>query len=302
RNEIIIQRCLRDFKYDRSMTIAGGKLVEVGDEFIGCTPQQVEYAISDRTAAIHYMAHGPTGNFASPDCDIVPLEEVIEIAHRHDIPVIVDSAFQVFPKEGLRKFVAMGADVAAYSCKYFGGPNAAGILVGEKGLIETIALHSFVGQEGGPGGEIILEAEPGRPHGSVFRGCKLDRASVTGAVAALEEHLSTDYEAVFRKAHKKIDELKASWEDIPGVEFEVHDVGTVPEEPGRISLHLVLDRPPVVVEEIVSALIAGDPAIWASTQGNHLVINITSFRGLMLADDRDTPIIAEKIKIALRSH
>jgi L-seryl-tRNA(Ser) seleniumtransferase len=39
KNEIIIQRCLRDFKYDRSMTIAGGKLIEAGDEFVGCTPE-----------------------------------------------------------------------------------------------------------------------------------------------------------------------------------------------------------------------------------------------------------------------
>jgi L-seryl-tRNA(Ser) seleniumtransferase len=300
RNEFVIQRPLRDFKYDRSMTVAGGRLVEAGDEFKGCTPEEIEAAITEKTAGIHYMAHGPTGSFASQDCKIVSLEEIIEIAHCHNLPVIVDAAFQCFPKKGLKKFAAMGADAVAYSTKYFGGPNTAGILIGKKDLIDTVALHSFVGQEGGPVGEIFLEAKPDQPHGSVFRGCKMDRASITGAVAALEEHLAIDHREIFKKAHGTIGHLKEAWRNIPGVEFEVYDVGTVPEEPGRISLHLVLDRSPEEVNTIVGELMAGEPAIWTSAQGNHLVVNITSFRGLMLADDKDIIIITEKIGEAIR--
>ena len=30
KNEIIMQRCLRDYMYDRCMTVPGGKLVDVG--------------------------------------------------------------------------------------------------------------------------------------------------------------------------------------------------------------------------------------------------------------------------------
>ena len=190
------------------MTIAGGKLVEVGDEFRGCSSNQIKDAINDHTAAIHYMAHGPTGDFASPDCIIVSLEEVIEVAHDYNLPVLVDAAFQCFPKSGLKKFTARGADAVAYSCKYFGGPNTAGILLGKKKLIENVVLHSFIGQEGGQGGEILLEASPDKPHGSVFRGNKMDRASIAGAVASLEEHLATDYEEIFLKAKKKIKAFK----------------------------------------------------------------------------------------------
>ena len=51
KNEFIIQRCLRDFQYDRSMTVAGGKLIEVGDEQSGCTSEQLEAAIGEKTAA-----------------------------------------------------------------------------------------------------------------------------------------------------------------------------------------------------------------------------------------------------------
>jgi len=300
RNEFIVQRALRDFKYDRSMTVAGGRLVEVGDERWGCTAEELEAAITDKTAGFHYMAHGTTGNWASKECSIVPIDDVIDVAHRNALPVIVDAAFQCYPKDGFTRYVSKGADLVAYSCKYFGGPNTAGILLGRKGLVDTVALHSFVGQEGGPGGRLFLEAEPGKMHGSVFRGYKMDRSSIAGAVASLEEHLATDYEAIFAKARLKTARMTEEWGSIPGVSTELYDAGTVPEEPGRISLHLVLDRSPEEVDDIVKELMAGDPSIWASVEGNHLVINITSFRGLMLADDKDTETIMERVLEALR--
>lgn len=300
RNEFIVQRALRDFKYDRNMTVAGGRLVEVGDEKQGCTAEELEAAITDKTAGFHYMAHGTTGNWASKDCSIVPIDGVIDMAHRNGLPVIVDAAFQCYPKDGFTRYTSKGADLVAYSCKYFGGPNTAGILLGSKDLVDAVALHSFVGQEGGPGGRLFLEAEPEKMHGSVFRGYKMDRSSIAGAVASLEEHLATDYEAIFTKAREKAARMTEEWSSIPGVSTELYDAGTVPDEPGRISLHLVLDRSPEEVDDIVKELMAGDPSIWASVEGNHLVINITSFRGLMLADDKDTETIMERVLEALR--
>jgi len=300
RNEFIIQRALQDFKYDRSMTVAGGRLVEVGDEKRGCTAEDLEATITEKTAGFHYMAHGTTGDWASKDCSIVSVEEVIDVAHRNGLPVIVDAAFQCYPKDGFTRYTSKGADLVAYSCKYFGGPNTAGLLLGRKNLVDTVALHSFVGQEGGPGGRLFLEAEPGKMHGSVFRGYKMDRSSIAGAVASLEEHLATDYEAIFMKARLKAARMTEKWNKVPGVSTELYDVGTVPEEPGRISLHLVLDKSPEEVDGMVKAFMAGAPAIWASAEGNHLVVNITSFRGLMLAEDRDTETIMERVSEALR--
>lgn len=294
RNEFIIQRALRDFKYDRSMTVAGGKLVEVGDWESGCSAKELESAVTRRTAGFHHMAHGTTGNWASPHAKMVELEEVIEIAHSHGLPVIVDAAFQCFPKDGCRQFIVMGADLVAYSCKYFGGPNTASILLGKRDLVETVALHSFVGQEGGPGGKFFLEAKPGLPHGSVFRGYKMDRSSILGAVTALEEHLGKDFDLVFEDARERVRYLTDAWRDIPGIDFLIYDVGEIPEEPGRVSLHLVLERSPEDLERVVKRLMAGNPPIWRSSQGNRLVINITSFRGIMLFDERDKEIVARR--------
>ncbi|MCK4399556.1 hypothetical protein KAV46_01115, partial [Candidatus Bathyarchaeota archaeon] len=109
-----------------------------------------------------------------------------------------------------------------------------------------------------------------------------------------------DYEAIFMKARLKAARMTEKWNKVPGVSTELYDVGTVPEEPGRISLHLVLDKSPEEVDGMVKAFMAGAPAIWASAEGNHLVVNITSFRGLMLAEDRDTETIMERVSEALR--
>jgi D-glucosaminate-6-phosphate ammonia-lyase len=295
KNEFIIQRALRDFKYDRSMTVAGGRLVEVGDERKGCTLEELEQAITKKTAGFHYMAHGTTGSFASKDAAIVPIDDVIKLAHQKGLPIIVDAAFQCYPKDGLTRYVKKSVDAVAYSCKYFGGPNTAGILLGKKELVENVALHSFVGQEGGPGGKLFLEATPGKPHGSVFRGYKMDRSSITGAVASFEEHLERDYESVFKEARVKAKNIRSEWEKLPGVKTKLYDVGTIAEEPGRISLHLILDKNPAQVNEAVQNLMSGNPSIWTSSESNELVINITSFMGLMLANDCDTNLIIDRV-------
>lgn len=300
KNEIIIQRCLRDFKYDRSMTVAGGKLVEVGDERSGCTPEQIEAAINERTAAIHYMAHGTTGSFASESCSIVPIEEVVKIGHKHGVPIIVDAAFQCYPLDGFKRYVAMGADLVAYSCKYFGGPNTAGLLLGRKDLIDAVALHSFVGQEGGPGGKAFLSATEGEFYGSVFRGYKLDRSSIVGAVAALESYMTMDHEKALQPARDKLNYFMKALEDVPDIKMAVIDAGMKGVDPLRIGLQIVLKgKTPAETSEIVKELMTGDPAIWMGSRGNSLIINITSFRGLMLFVDGDEEIIAERLKSIL---
>jgi len=69
-DEFIIQRNLR-IKYDRCITIPGGKLVEVGDAE-ETRPEHIEAAIGPRTAGIHYLAPGNKPG-------ALPIEEVIRI-------------------------------------------------------------------------------------------------------------------------------------------------------------------------------------------------------------------------------
>jgi L-seryl-tRNA(Ser) seleniumtransferase len=305
KDEVVFQKCLRDFQYDRSITITGAKIVEVGDEKEGCTPGQIEDAITDKTVAIHYMSHGPTGNYASKDCKWVPVEEVLSIGKRHKVPVLVDAAFQCYPLEGFRKYTAMGADAALYSCKYFGGPNTAGILVGKKYLIEAVALHSFIGQEGASRGrEFLSEAQRGA-YSSLFRGYKQDRASIVGAVVALEKYLKVmknPERNVLAPARDRANYLMKAFEGIPDVEVGILDASTGGIDPLKIALKVTLSKKtPQEVKDIRSQLMEGDPEIWVEIKDNNLIINITSFKGLMMFDQEDKKTVADRIRKILNA-
>ena len=76
-------------------------------------PASLEALIDDRTAAVYLESIGnPAGNI--PD-----LEAIATMAHRHGVPVIVDSTV---PTPALMKPIAWGADIVVHSLtKYIGG-------------------------------------------------------------------------------------------------------------------------------------------------------------------------------------
>ncbi len=114
KDEILIQTRQR-YWYDRCLQLAGAKLVEFGDAQ-GTTREDLEKAIGPKTAAVHFYAVEQ-----DPDAEALPLEDVIEIAHAHDVPVLVDSAGQIYPLDIFGKHVRMGADFQCIAAKYMGG-------------------------------------------------------------------------------------------------------------------------------------------------------------------------------------
>ena len=85
--------------------LGGGQPVEVGMANDVSETDMIE-AISDKTAALLYVK--------SHHCiqkGMLSLEKMIEIAHAHNLPLIVDAAAE----EDMCKYVAMGADLVIYS-------------------------------------------------------------------------------------------------------------------------------------------------------------------------------------------
>ena len=74
---------------------------------------QVEKAITDRTKAIFAETIG------NPGCDILDIETYAEIAHAHDIPLMVDNTFAT---PYLCRPIEWGADIVVHSAtKFIGG-------------------------------------------------------------------------------------------------------------------------------------------------------------------------------------
>lgn len=294
KNEIIIQRNLRGAHtgepgmYDRSMEVPGGKFVQVGHEVYGARPDDLEAAFSERTAAVHFMVP----DYPDARKDILPLEQVIEIAHKHGVPVIVDAAGQTYPLELLSRFTKMGADLVCYAAKYVQGANSAGWVCGEKDLIEAVSLHSFIGQEAGS-----YDPRPGF-YRSIGRGYKLDRQEIVGTLAALKRWVMMDHmKERVNPARQKIQALESALTDVSQLKFHswpetlvdgigYHQLGVRIEFEGNT---------PVEVAKLERELRNGDPSIWAYYHGG----NSIEVNALYLADG-DEKILASRIRELLR--
>ena len=266
KHEVIIQNRQR-YKYDRCVTVPGAKLVEVGDE-AGARPEQIESAIGSLTAAIHYLAPGG-GN------GVVPLEEVLQIGKKHNVPVILDAAAHNYPVELLKKYTGMGVDLICYGAKYFGAPNSTGVLCGRKDLVESASMQGFIG----------FETNPFRPFG---RPLKLDRQEIIAVVVALREWVSMDHQTRFETYDRRVRSLQKEFEGVSNVE-------AVPQGSPATSLRLTFDEAALgkTAAEIADALREGNPSIWTHASAN----NIT-FSTLTIVDG-DEQIIAGRLKSLL---
>jgi len=251
RSEILIQKGLRT-KYDRCMTVPGATLVEVGGGLLelvsGVRPKQIEGAISDRTAAIHYLAPGTS--------KVVSIEDVVRIGKKHGVPIIVDAAGQVYPVENLKKYAAMGADLVCYGAKYFGGPSSTGIVVGRKDLVDAVALNSFIGFESSP-------------YRALGRGYKVDRREVVAVVVALRRWMTMDHRSRFQSSDRKARYIVGELKKIHGIKLT-----PLPEEVGLATeVRIDLDKSPEATDKLVGRLREGDPSVWVGSEENILWIN-----------------------------
>jgi L-seryl-tRNA(Ser) seleniumtransferase len=186
--EFLIARSQRNM-YDRAVEVAGARLVEVGipDRFSGAgvrdaTAAEFAAAITPRTRGILWVAQP----HSEP-----PLPELVTVARAHDLPVLVDAAAQLPPAANLRRFVAEGADLVAFSGgKAIGGPQASGILAGRAELV-TSALMQMLDLDL-PASQFRPPAEFSRagqlshlPRHGIGRSCKVGREEVAGLLVAL---------------------------------------------------------------------------------------------------------------------
>ena len=241
-NEILIQKRQR-YWYDRCLELAGAKLVEFGDEN-GTTEDDLRNAISERTAAVHYVVYEqkPT------DPNVLTLEQVLEITHAAGKPVSVDAAGQVYPLENFGKYVKMGADFQCIAAKYMGAPHSTGFALGTKEVIEAISRHSFVGYEG-------------RRIRGIGRPQKIDRQEVMGVVAAVGRWLTLNHEDRLSVAEEQSQAILKPLKGIPGVTATLN-TNIIGHQPFGVFVSVDPDVVGFTNDDLVEKLRDGDPSIW----------------------------------------
>ena len=256
RNEIVVHRSHRN-DYDHALRLAGAKFAEVGFSYY-TFPYEVENAITERTAAMFYLAGAAGG--------VLPLDQFISIAHQHNLPVVVDASAELPPADNLRAFIAAGADLVAFSGgKHLRGPQASGILCGKKDLILSAALQHQdmdVFPETWPARRLIREGVlSGPPHHGIGRGFKAGKEEIAGLVAALRLYPHRDFEAELTQWKNDMALVASQIEGISGVLAKV----VFPQASGRPVPVVQIQIDPAVAgidaRGVINALQEGNPPI-----------------------------------------
>jgi L-seryl-tRNA(Ser) seleniumtransferase len=171
----------------------GVKIVEVRD------PAQLEAAFSERTAMV-YILGGPGDDGPLGTRVIAP------VARRKNVPVLVDAAAEILtlkPNVHLER----GATAVAYSGgKCIRGPQAAGLLLGEKNWLQAAWINSA-------------------PHHAFGRSLKVGKEEIMGMLAAVEMWVKRDHQAEWRQWESQLGHIADRVQKIEGVTAKITQPG-----------------------------------------------------------------------------
>ena len=225
--------------YAHAVRGAGGVFREVGEpggphDPGGMTGQELAAAIGPHTAGVYWVSDGLDRGLS--------LQEVIQIAHAHGVPVLVDASNTLPPAENLHAFIDMGADLVAFSGgKGLRGPQGSGILTGREDLIRAARLQSAPAQ-------------------GIGRPLKVSKEEIIGLLTALEIWANRDHAADLRDAKRRTDAIVQGVNGISGVRAEHH----FPDHLGRPypTAFIYLDPTSgLTAPQVIQALLDGDPAV-----------------------------------------
>ena len=239
KDEVIIQLMQKNF-YELMIRLAGAKLIEIG--LVGATQRyHLEAAINEQTAAfVHFVAF--------PQAPGLPIEDVIDVAHNHGVPVIVDAAAECPPFSNLRRWADMGADLTIFSGgKGLRGPQSSGLILGRKDLIEACAMNSS-------------------PNHGVGRPPKVGKEEIIGLLTTVELFADEEFEqAEIYGWEQRTEQMVDAISRLPGVTASrTWTPGAGNTRPEGVPLtHVEWDNDviPKTSDQVVQELEDGDPGI-----------------------------------------
>lgn len=262
-NEIILQKG-HAINFNAPMTsmirLGGGKPIEVGCA-TEVSPEDLEEAINEKTVALLYVK--------SHHCvqkGMVDITTMIEIAHRHQLPLLLDAASE----EDLRRYIAMGADMVFYSGAKALEATTSGFVTGKQQYI-SYARKQYKG---------------------IGRAMKIGKEGIMGLLAALEQYEQKDKQAEVQRNQRIVAYLCEEMNKLSGLKAEM-----IQDEAGRAiyRCRIVVDATLAGMDatQLSAHLAAGDPSI--RCRGEFMSQGILDFDPRPLIEG-DKERIVEKLK------
>ena len=270
KDEVILLKSHRS-RYDQGIRMVGGKLVEIGYADL-TLPEQLEHAITDKTAMCFYLAESEYIRAS------LPLKQVSSIMQKHGIPVVVDAAAEIPPRENLTRYLKEGASLVVFSGgKDIHGPQSSGLVLGKADLVKACHANAC-------------------PNHSVGRSMKVDKETVAGIVRAVELYMTKDMDADMKRMEAVVgsilDGLKPYTSVLEAYQGIPTDPGIQPVICPRVYVNLKQGIDPSLVKE---ALFSGDTGIVCGLLDNKLVFNS------QLLEEQDVPVIIARLAEVLNA-
>ena len=180
--------------FDSAVRLTGARLV------VARTPEEVEAAMRPSTAMIYTTDLGDK------------LRNLVAIARKAKVPLLLDDAAGIPPIENLRLYATMGVDLYCFSGgKGLAGPQCSGLLLGRRDLIEAALANTSPWE------------------GAVCRAMKVGKEEVMGCLAAVEAWTKMDLGALNRLWEQRVKRIATLVETVPGVTTKI----TIPEGGNR---------------------------------------------------------------------
>jgi D-glucosaminate-6-phosphate ammonia-lyase len=234
KNEVVVPRYSRN-EYDHAVRMLGVKMVEVE------TAAQFEAALGPQTAMVMILScpAAETGELSIPNA--------CAIARRKGVPVIVDAAAETLTIPNIH--LAHGANMVAYSGgKCMRGPQAAGLLLGQKDLVRAAWINSA-------------------PHHTFGRSLKVGKEEIMGMLAAVEMWVKRDHDAEWKQWQAWLDNIAEQATQVPGVTSEILQPEDLSNHAPRLRLKWDAARLGITGGEVEDILWHGQPRIAVNEGG-----------------------------------
>lgn len=209
------------------INVGGGKVVEAGYANM-CRPEHIEMMITDKTVAVMYVK-----SQHAVQKSMLTVQDALEVAHKHDLPLILDAAAE----EDMQKYIRMGVDIIVFSgAKALAGPSS-GLVFGKRQYIDWVRLQSL----------------------GLGRAMKIGKENIMGLTKAIEEYLQNGPENGESMKQRLVPFL-AGLNEVPYVEAKQIQDGA-----GRdIYRASVVIKPesPKNAKVVTAELKSGNPAIY----------------------------------------
>jgi len=256
KNEVIIPLHSRNV-YDHAVRMTGINVIEVG------SAEQLQSSINDKTAMIMIMS--------SPRSESGPLstENICKIAKAHNIPVIVDAAAETLTIPN--KHLGRGATMVAYSGgKCLRGPQAAGLLLGQKTLLQAAWINSA-------------------PHHAFGRALKAGKEEIMGMLAAVEMWVKRDHQAEWAQWESWLNVIGTRVTTVAGVTTEIVQPEDLSNHAPQLRIRWDGAKLGITGKEVEERLLNGKPRIVvggsSGTRPDAMASSLTVMPYMMQPDD-----------------